>query len=138
MDAADYDALLAQVRAMLLRSPTPGAEEWYVADSEGFGGVKVREDLEEISQAAAFIDQHGELGALAWGEWGSDAQDVLDDRYLGEYPNRDDWAYTELEQLGCPQWVINYVDLEAYGRDLELSHTVLEGKGGVIYVFTEG
>lgn len=53
---ADQDpaGIFDEVAEMLDRSPTPGAEEWFIADAEGFGDVRVDsfEDLAVVADLA--------------------------------------------------------------------------------------
>ena len=52
-------------RDMLAKSPIPDAEEWAIHDFEGFAAIRIREydSFEHVAELAAFIAEHGALGA---------------------------------------------------------------------------
>lgn len=50
---------------MLRASPIPDAAEWAIHDYEGFDGVRIAEyaGIDDVVEIAAFISEHGKLGA---------------------------------------------------------------------------
>jgi antirestriction protein len=54
-----------KIYSMLAQSPCPQAEEWAIHDYEDFGGIRLSEysGTDDVLDAVAFIDEHGELGA---------------------------------------------------------------------------
>ena len=58
---AIYDA----VQAMLAGSPVTEAEEWAIHDYEGFEGIRLSESesFAEVAELAAFVAEHGKIGA---------------------------------------------------------------------------
>src|SRR3546814_2841719 len=60
----DAWAIYDDVKAMLAASPIAEAEEWAIHDYEGFGNVRISEyaGFAYVSELAAFIAEHGELG----------------------------------------------------------------------------
>jgi antirestriction protein len=61
----DADDIRSEIAAMLKASPIEDAEEYAIHDYEGFEGVSLSEyhGIDEVSAMAAFIAEHGELGA---------------------------------------------------------------------------
>lgn len=123
---AIYDA----VRVMLAASPIEGAEEWAIHDDEGFGGVRIAEyaSFERVSQLAAFIAEHGEIGAALLDHYAGDldeAREVLADRYLGEHASLADYVQELTEEsTPIPSSLRYYIDYQAMARDAELSGDV--------------
>jgi antirestriction protein len=151
IDAAQDEAEIHDViTGMLQDSPSDmHAEEWAIFDFEGFNGLRIREseDLAHVSKVAKGIKEHG----LAYAQWAEliDADEELDqfeDRYLGHWPSRTDYAADVLDDLGLYEMVEHAVsdnlrhyvtlDAEGFGRDLELGGdiTVSTGDSGV-YIF---
>ena len=148
VEAAD---LAEGVQAMLARSPEPGAEEYAIHDYEGFGPLHLSEyeSLESVSTIAQGISEHGP----AFAHWAAlvETRDVealsqFDDAYRGHYGSLAEYAESLLDDIGLaqqleaavPGFLEPYVriDVEAFGRDLELSGdvTACPGDGGV-YIF---
>ena len=52
-------------RNILAKSPIPDAEEWAIHDHEGFAFIRINEydSFERVAELAAFIAEHGALGA---------------------------------------------------------------------------
>ncbi len=125
----DVDDLQAEVDAMLAASPEPGAEEHAWHDFEGFCGIEIHEyeSLEDISKLAAFVVEHGELGAGVHAHTGNldEAIRLLEENYLGEWDSLEAWADDYLEQTGqldaLPSQLRMYFDYAAFGRDCGLN-----------------
>lgn len=86
---ADRDpwAIWADIRDMLARSPIPDAEEHAIHDYEGFGPMRIAEyaGIEEVAEIAAFIAEHGELGAALLDHYSGDideAREAITDRNM--------------------------------------------------------
>ena len=59
IDAAqEADDIQTDVQAMLAESPQPGAEEWAIHDSDGFGPITIHEheSFADVAALAAFIE----------------------------------------------------------------------------------
>eukprot|EP00456_Euglypha_rotunda_P067846 TRINITY_DN5893_c0_g1_i1.p1 TRINITY_DN5893_c0_g1~~TRINITY_DN5893_c0_g1_i1.p1 ORF type:complete len:177 (+),score=39.87 TRINITY_DN5893_c0_g1_i1:124-654(+) len=82
-------AIYDGIRAMLDISPITDAEEWAIHDYEGFEGIELAEyaGIEGVAEKAAFIAEHGRLGAELFTYYGSlaEARQALEDRYRGQY-----------------------------------------------------
>jgi antirestriction protein len=120
-------ALWDDVRAMLTASPVAGAEEWAIHDYEGFGGVGVAEysGLEQVSELAAFVAEHGALGAALLEHYGHDldeAREALANRYHGEHASLADYVQEVTEEtVAIPEALRFYIDWQAMARDAEMS-----------------
>lgn len=112
---------------MLTASPIEGAEEWAIHDYEGFGGIRLSEytGFERVSELAAFIVEHGEIGAALLEYYGGDldeAQEALADRHLGEYASLADYVQDMTEETtAIPHALRYYIDWQSMARDAELS-----------------
>lgn len=120
----DEDSLFAAVQEMLKTSPIPNAEEWAIHDYEDFGEMHINEytDLATISTIAAFVVEHGELGAEVLAYFGDDlddAQTLLEQCYLGEYDNEADFVEQFLKDTGTeiPKSLVYYIDYEKMAYD---------------------
>ena len=115
-----------EVSAMLKASPIQEAEEWSIHDYEGFEGVSISEweSFERVSEIAAFIAQHGELGGTLVAYFGSleDAQSAINDQYAGEYRSTADFVQEMTEQgTDIPETLQYYIDWSAMARDWEIN-----------------
>ncbi|MGD9664693.1 MAG: antirestriction protein ArdA [Novosphingobium sp.] len=120
---AIYDA----VRVMLKASPIENAEEWAIHDYEGFGGIRLSEytSFERVSQLAAFIAEHGKIGAALLDHHCGDldeARKALTERYHGAHTSLADYVQELTEETTeIPQSLRYYIDWQAMARDAELS-----------------
>lgn len=122
-------AIYDDIRAMLDASPIAGAEEWAIHDYEGFEGVQLSEyeGIESVAEMAAFIGEHGKLGAELAGHFGSinDAREALEDRYHGAFPSLADYVQELTEDCTpIPEALRLYIDWQAMARDAEMSGDV--------------
>jgi len=94
------------------------------------GEVIVENGLEE--PFAAWVDNETR-------DLDDDLEDQFRDEFLGFYDDLGDYAYqlTEGMRDELPEWVANYVDWDAMGRDYRLGGDVwtADASGGGIYVF---
>lgn len=118
--------IMAEIRAMLQVSPEPCAEEWAIHDYEGFEGVALSEyiGIPEVAELAAFIAEHGRLGAELLAHAGDieAAQAMLNDDYAGEYRSLAEFAEEMTEESGgIPEHLRYYIDYERMARDMEIN-----------------
>ena len=111
---------------MLAASPLEDAEEWAIHDYEGFCGVQLSdcEGFAEISELAAFISEHGEVGGQLVIHLGGldDAKKAIEDAYAGEYKSLAEFAEELTEQsTDIPESLRYYIDYEAMARDIEIN-----------------
>jgi antirestriction protein len=136
----DTDSLNDEVKKILAKSPIPLAEEFAIHDFEDFGSVQIEEytGLEAVSEIAAFIAEHGELGAEVLGHIHGnleEAQRIIDECYHGEHDSEEDFAYYWTHEVDCreiPGYLQHYIDYKAMAYDffindffsIELNHKV--------------
>ncbi len=135
----------AEIAKILRSSREPGAEEFAIHDHDGFLGINIGEyeSIDSIVRHAAFVAQHGELGAKVVEYIGSldDAEASLDENYQGAFDTLADWASNTLEETGelegLPERLRSYFDYEAFGKDAEMSGDIftidLDGKCHVFW-----
>jgi antirestriction protein len=128
IDAArDPWELWEDIRTMLQASPVAGAEEYAIHDYEGFGGVRIAEyeAIDCVAHIAAFIVEHGALGAAVLDYYNDDmaeAREALEDCYLGSYPSLADYVQELTEDTtAIPASLRYYIDWQAMARDAEMS-----------------
>lgn len=120
-------SLWQDVQVMLAASPIAGAEEWAIHDSTGFAGVRIseHEGFETVAELAAFIIEHGSLGAALLDYFGGDlgeARDATTERHLGSYTRVADYIQEMTEEaMPIPTALRFYIDWEAMARDAEMS-----------------
>ncbi|MEJ7928248.1 antirestriction protein ArdA [Sphingobium sp. AN641] len=134
-----YDA----ISDMLSASPVAGAEEWAIHDEEGFSGVRIAEyeGLDRVAELAAFIAEHGELGAALLEHCDGDveeAREALEDRYMGNHASLADYVQDVTEEgTPIPSSLRYYIDWHSMARDAELSGDLftLQTAFDVVHVF---
>lgn len=123
----EVGAIRDEIAAMLARSPIEDAEEYAIHDYEGFEGVTIHEyaGIENVARMAAFIAEHGALGAGALAELDEDigqAETALRECYHGQFTSLAD--YMEELTSDCitiPEVLRYYIDWKAMARDAELN-----------------
>jgi antirestriction protein len=128
IDAAQEPwSIYDDVKATLAASPIAGSEEWAIHDFEDFGGVRIEEytGFDRVSALAAFIVEHGEIGAALLDYYSGDldeAQEAITDRYMGEHSSLADYVQELTEETTTvPQPLRYYIDYKAMARDAELN-----------------
>lgn len=127
LNATDAWSIWDGIATILRASPIPDAEEYAIYDYEGFESIRIREyqGIEQVAEIAAFLAEHGALGAELYNHFGEDlgeAREAITDRYLGCYACLADFMEetTELSHA-VPQQLACYIDWEAMTRDFEMS-----------------
>jgi antirestriction protein len=125
---ANQDAweIWEEVSAMLKGSPIEDVEEWAIHDYDGFEGVTISEweGFERVSEIAAFIAEHGQLGGKLIAYFGDlgDAQNAIGEQYAGEYRSTADFVQEMTEQgTEIPDSLQYYIDWGAMARDWEIN-----------------
>jgi len=131
IDATEPSEVMDKVRAMLAASPEPDAEEWAIHDHEGFEGARLSEyaSFETVCALAAFIGEHGALGAKLYREFGDDlaqAEAAFED-YAGEYRSAADFAEEVTRDSGTeiPASLDYYIDWQALARDMAMNGEIM-------------
>lgn len=122
-DVAD---IWADVAEMLRASPITDADEHAIHDYEGFTGVQFSEceDFESVTEIAAFIEEHGELGGRLISHCGDveRAGEAITDYYAGEYRSLAEFAEQITDETtDIPENLRFYIDYEAIARDLAIN-----------------
>lgn len=143
---ADRDAweIYDGISAMLRKSPIADAEEWAIHDHEGFGGVRIEEfaGIDRIAQLAAFITEHGALGAAVLNYYDGDLEEArlaVEDRYLGAHFTLRDYMQTMIEDgIEIPDAVRSYIDWDAMASDALMSGNLftVDADHNDVHVFT--
>jgi len=137
--AQDSDQIMEDIDCMLKASPMPGAEEWAVHDTDGLPDLGEWPNLDQLAQIAQGIEEHGDAFRAYLDCFDADTTSIEDfqQRYLGEFRSREDFAADWLEQTdglaGVPEHLQAYIDFDAYGRDLVLGGAVTERDGHWFY-----
>lgn len=128
---ADQDAwaIYDEISKMLRASPILDAEEFAIHDYEGFEGIRIEEytGIDRVAELAAFVVEHGKLGAEVFGYFGSleEARTALTDQYAGEYETLADFAQEITEETASlPETLRFYVDYERMARDMAISDVI--------------
>lgn len=122
----DADAIRGEIEAMLRVSPIPLAEEFAIHDYEGFKGAKISHytGIAEVADLAAFIEEHGKLGAELFQYFDGDMDEAaaaLED-HAGQFKSLGHFAAELTEDSSdVPVHLALYIDYDAMGRDMELS-----------------
>ena len=143
IDATDADAIREEIQAMLAESDEPIAEEWAIHDYENFGGLSISEyaDIDKVAELGALIEEHGEAFAVFADHEGIDysTADRFEEMYCGEWDSEKDYAeelFDELYSHEVPEHIQNYIDYEAFARDLFIDDCYsARGESGQLYVF---
>lgn len=129
---ADQDswAIYDEISKMLRASPVPDAEEFAIHDYEGFEGISIQEyaGIDNVAQLAAFVVEHGRLGAELFTYYGSldEARTAIEDQYAGEYSSLADFAREITEETTqIPETLRFYVDYERLARDMAISDVIV-------------
>ncbi len=141
----DADSLHREVQEILKRSPEPLAEEWAIHDYEGFCNIKLceYESLSEVSRLAFLVEEHGEAFAAYAGYVGNESasEESFLDAYRGHWNSELAYAqelFDELYAHETPEHLRNYIDYEAFSRDLFLDgYFSFKSSEFGVYVFAE-
>ena len=122
----EADAIRNEIAAMLKASPIPDAEEWAIHDYEDFEGVRIEEysGIDEVAEKAAFIAEHGKLGAELISHFGEldEARSAMENRFHGTFSSLADCMEELTEQTTeIPKTLRYYIDWQAMARDTEMS-----------------
>ena len=124
----------------------PEYEEYFISDYETDTGLEIGEydNLEELNEKAARLEELTETekeiitALLSDGFTFDDALDKLDDViYYDDCHDMADVARYETEELGIheiPEWLANYIDYEAMGRDMSYEGHFIGTENGYIHI----
>ena len=129
---------------MLATSPIKDSEEFAIHDYEDFGSVYISEysGLEEVSKIAAFIAEHGEIGAEVLSQRGGsveESQQLLEEGYHGEFDSEEDFTYYWTHEVDCieiPDRLQYYIDYKSMARDWFMTDFLSVQIGQKVHVFS--
>lgn len=152
----EADAITAEARAMLARSPTAAAtgevaEEWAIHDYDGdaFSRLPIRETewLSDVARIAQLVSDHGEPFIVLAQDAGLDDLDFLEaavqDSFVGHWPSVEAYAEEMFDEMGgrayveaAPEYIRPFLRFDANGlaQQMETELTILGGRDGV-YIF---
>ena len=140
----DVGQIRDEIAAMLARSPIDDAEEYAIHDYEGFEGVSISEyaGVDSVARTAAFIAEHGALGAGLLEQFGGDlgqAETAMQDCYHGQFASLADYMEELItESVTIPEALRYYVDWEGMARDAQMGGDLftIETAHGEVHVFS--
>lgn len=138
--STDVDDMKEAIQKLLETSPMEDAEEWAIHDHQGFGNsVGEYTGLEKIAELVEFLEEHDEFGFDLLDNFHGDVDAARSaaEEYAGEYDDLGCFA-EELhgDTSDIPSNLINYIDWDKMGRDLELGGDVFTiDNGGSVHVF---
>jgi len=141
----DAEAIQKDIDYMLSWSPGDRAEEWSIMDYSNFEAINLGENpnLEKVSETANAIQEHGEAYFYYLGYFGAEycSVDDFNERYVGHYKNKEEWAslvweengkLSGLENIGVNYWEI---DWDAVGDTLSEDFILIDAAYEKLYVF---
>lgn len=137
----DENAIHGEIAKVLKASPIKDAVEYAIHDYEGLEGVQLSEysGIAEVLELAAFISEHGALGAEAINHFGDieAAETALEDHYYGEYRSLAEFAEQLTEvTMQIPENLRFYIDYVVMARDLEINDVIaIETGFEAVHVF---
>ena len=117
------DDINNEIHFMLEASPMPRAEEYAIHDYDDFGGISLSEyeGIETIVEIVSFIKEHGDAGIAALEYFSNDLESAKQnmEEYCGIYNSQTDFARELMNDCyEIPDYLVYYIDYEAFARDL--------------------
>lgn len=148
-EGLSLEELEDEAKRIVAESPVASAEEWFVADHEGYEELlEAAPSLIDVVDVEAAIDRLPDrlgdsleaFAAYAEHVGGSleDAAMSFEDAYTGEYRDEEEYAEELLHDTGDldgDSLLGRYFDLEAYTRDLFISDYFAVDNAGGVFVF---
>ncbi len=142
IDATDADEIREAIQNMLSESREPIAEEYAIHDYEGFGSLRLSEfeDIDRVGELGTMIQEHGAAFAAHANHVGVDfaTEESFQDAFCGEWDSEKAYGehlFDELYLHEVPEFVQNYIDYEAFTRDIFMGDNYSVDKSGGVYVF---
>ena len=136
------------ISEVLQSSPVPGAEEWFIADYDGFPNLGEYPSIDDVVDLAEAIESASNSEAfLAYvAAEGADCAtlDDFEDRYRGCWSSMEDYAQEFVEECygdclkGLPDFLTYNIDWKGIAHDFRCSGDFMavdDGNGGV-YIFS--
>jgi antirestriction protein len=145
----DSDDIMAEIKTMLSNSPMAKiqtCDEWAIHAYEGFHGITIdeHESLVRVAEIAQKLEEHGEAFAAYLDNYNFEDIDDFEERYLGCYKSKQDYAEEYYEESGMIKQVEEaglkacYIDFETIARDMFMDgYTGIEKGYEKFYVFCD-
>lgn len=139
---SDKDVMGEAIASMLATSPTTGAEDYAIHNTENLPScVGEYTSLDDLATLAELYDEHGDAALAALEEAGAgdldDVREALEDCYVGEYDNDEDFAYSMAEDMGLlqdnAQWPYTCIDWGLAARELMYDYFAVNWNGTRYY-----
>jgi antirestriction protein len=135
IEFTDEEFVREEIAEMLAESPAEGAcEEWGIFDAE-FGGLSIdqHEDLSNLEKVAELFKEYpSRLVSAVVSYYGGPhywefAVEAFEERYIGEFENMRHFGEEMIDQfVEVPENLENYINYEAYARDMRLGGDIVE------------
>lgn len=138
----DENDLQDAVNAILAQSKEEVAEDWEIADYEGFSSLEINRftSIKTVIALAKAINQHGIPYAIYAYCIGQEYATVegFEDAYCGAWDSFKDYAidlFNECYLHEVPESVRFYIDYDAFARDLEMDYHQGGTNDGKVHIF---
>lgn len=136
----DPDSIREEVAALLEDCSGGSHEEWAVHDYDNMPSILGEyPSLEEISEVAELITEHGKLAIRVFEELDilEATREALKDHYLGCFKSVEDYAYEFInDTYELNEFLGRYFDYRSFARDLELGGDIFTVEfDGDVHVF---
>ena len=133
------DDLWNAINEILAQSKEDNAEEWEIADYDGFYGLTPC-SVEKIIELSQAITEHGAAYAIYASYVGESYASIegFEDSYCGEWESFEDYAeqlFDECYLHEVPESIRFYIDYEAFTRDLAMDYHYDAESYGKVHVF---
>ena len=136
----DIDDINEEIQAMLEASPEPGAEEYAIHETNGFGdAIDEYTSLETVAEINQFLDEYPDFGQAILNDLVSggdmDYARKIAGEYCGTYDSFTEYAHEVAHDIYEIPDNFYYVDYAAMGRDLKIEMNYADAPGGQIHIF---
>lgn len=143
VDATDADELEEARARVLASSPISGAEEAFIADTEGFGDlIGEYTPLADVAELGALIEEHGPAFLAYVNNVGAEYATAsgFEEAYQGEWDDEEAFGYNladdMIEELRGDSTLARYFDYSAWSRDLFMGdYWSADNPTGGVFVF---
>ena len=132
----DIDELKKVVDIIANTNPVYG-DEWAIHDYSNFPDMGEYPDLEKVIEVAEIVEEHGFNKINAFLEiYSIEDLDNFEESYNGEWSSFQDYAEDFFDSCyEVPENISNYIDYEAFARDLSYDYNEVDNPSGGVFVF---
>ena len=112
-------------------------DEWAIHDYSNFPNMGENPDLEKVIEVAEIVEEHGFNKINAFLEiYSIEDLDNFEESYNGEWSSFQDYAEDFFDSCyEVPENISNYIDYEAFARDLSYDYNEVDNPSGGVFVF---